>query len=574
MESTKDVCVPPERETSACSGDSEEICESTVSMSRRGWLKALGGAAGAGMLAPVMLTSRTAAAEEIGPLSEAARQSEALVRRVVAAGQQFNQPFPELPCNGDDDLYADRIGSFSKTLPHNQLGEVDTAAYSAFLDALESGENSDFEAIPGGGPGKLANPQAAYAFSLAGADSHKINMPAVHAFASARQASEAGEVYWQAVTRDINFADYDSDPLIYAAADDMTQFSDFTGPKVGGCVVPETLFRGPTPGDLNGPYISQFLYMDIPYGNKLIDQRARNPVVGDDYMTDTDSWLAVQRGILPAPVNVLAKKERYIRNNRDLGEYVHRDFSFQAYLNATLIALGFGGDALDPNPYTGLVRQAGFITFGAAGIIDLMSRAAVVGLRVAWFHKWLVHRKLRPEAFGGRLHNHLTGAASYPINNEILESSVLDEVFDRYGTYYLPQAFPEGSPTHPSYPAGHAVVAGACVTVIKAFFDEDFVIPAPVVPRKNGRSLKPFNGGPLTLGGELDKLARKISLGRNAAGVHWRADGVDGLDAGEAVAITLLQDYLRTVNESSGGLVLTRFNGETVSITQDAVTPV
>ena len=33
---------------------------------------------------------------------------------------------------------------------------------------------------------------------------------------------------------------------------------------------------------------------------------------------------------------------------------------------------------------------------------------------------------------------------------------------------YLALQYAEGSPTHPSWPSGHAVVAGACVTVIKA----------------------------------------------------------------------------------------------------------
>jgi hypothetical protein len=39
----------------------------------------------------------------------------------------------------------------------------------------------------------------------------------------------------------------------------------------------------------------------------------------------------------------------------------------------------------------------------------------------------------------------------------------------------LPMAFQEGSPMHPSYGAGHATVAGACVTILKAFFDGDVV---------------------------------------------------------------------------------------------------
>ena len=169
------------------------------------------------------------------------------------------------------------------------------------------------------------------------------------------------------------------------------------------------------------------------------------------------------------------------------------------------------------------------------------------------------------------MHNHLTGAASYPLDGEFLDSPVLDVVFRRHGTYLLPQAFPEGSPTHPSYPAGHAAIAGACVTVLKAFFDESFEIPDPRVPRRDGRSLRRYRREPLTLGGELNKLASNIALGRNIAGVHWRADGDDGLVAGEDIAITLLQDHLRTVTEVGGAFGLTRFDGTPIRITEDDV---
>lgn len=552
--------------------DDESPTEATEApvASRRAFLKGAGTTAGLTLLAG--LGVGRASAEEIGPLPPEEREADALSRRIDAAEAQSDTPEPALLCNGDEALYASRIGNFTKTLPHNELGEVDTAAYAAFLTALETNEQSDFDNIPSGGPGRLANPRAANAYSLGGADSHKIDMPAVHAFASARQAAEAGEVYWMAATRDVEFSQYRRSRLIHAAAHDMSRYSDFTGPRSGGRVRPSTLFRGLTPGDLVGPYISQFLYLDIPYGNRTNRQVARNPRWGDDYMTDYGSWLAVQRGQLPASAVNLRRQERYITSGRDLGEYVHRDYSYQAYLNAGLIALSFGPAALDPSPYATAVREGAFLTFGGAAILDLVARAAVVGLRPAWFHKWLVHRKLRPEAFGGRVHNHLRGAATYPIHAEFLDSPVLDRVYARTGTHLLPQAFPEGSPTHPSYPAGHATIAGACVTVLKAFFDETFEIPEPVEPSWGGRRLTPHCDDVLTLGGELNKLASNIALGRNMAGVHWRADGDDGLVAGETVAISLLQDYLRTVTEVGGGFGLTRFDGTDIFITADAVT--
>lgn len=542
-----------------------------LEMSRRGVLRTLGGLTGVGLLGGgAVVAPRQAEAAEIGPITGNARQVETRQRRIDAADFQALKPEPVLACNGDEALYANRIGNFTKTLPHNNLGEVDPAAYNAFLTALGSSQAPDFDNVPAGGVAKLANPRAAYAFPLTGIDSHKVDMPAVHSLASRRQAAEAGEVYWMAATRDVRFDRWDTDPLTVAAAEDMSTFSDFTGPKAGGQVTPQTLFRGLTPGDNIGPYVSQFLFLDVPYGTSgVLQQVARFPVRGDDFMFNYNNWLGIQNGAAPSSSNNFRNQARYILRGRDLGEYVHGDYSYQAYLNAALICLSLG--ALDPNPYSVAAREGGFVTFGGAGILDLVARAALSSLRAAWFHKWLVHRKLRPEAFGGLVHNQMTGAANYPLDDEFLSSPVLDVIQRNFGSYLLPQAFPEGSPTHPSYPAGHATIAGACVTVIKAFFNESFVFPEAVVPRSSGLTLRHYNDVPLTLGGELNKLASNIALGRNIAGVHWRADGDDGLVAGESVAIALLQDHLRTVVEDSAAVELTRFDGTTIQVTSEGV---
>lgn len=38
-------------------------------------------------------------------------------------------------------------------------------------------------------------------------------------------------------------------------------------------------------------------------------------------------------------------------------------------------------------------------------------------------------------------------------------------------------AYPEGSPMHPNYGAGHATIAGACVTLLTAMFDYTRKLP-------------------------------------------------------------------------------------------------
>jgi hypothetical protein len=131
--------------------------------------------------------------------------------------------------------------------------------------------------------------------------------------------------------------------------------------------------------------------------------------------------------------------------------------------------------------------------------------------------KWAVHRRLRPEEFGGRVHQTKVAAAQYPIHADLLNSAVLNAVFAADGTYLLPQSFPEGCRLHPSYPAGHATVAGACSVMLKAFFDETQIVTDCVIAAPDGLSLMPLDGIALTVGGEVNKLAFNIAMGRNFA---------------------------------------------------------
>jgi hypothetical protein len=156
--------------------------------------------AGAGLL------SCQSAFANTGPLDAPQRRHRAFVlRRDAAIFQRDLRPTPAVS-NGDEDMYANRIASFTKGLPHNDLGEVDVNAYNAYLHALNSAQGADFEAIPLGGAAKLGNPQAAYCYTLEGADAAALASPAAPAFASAQAAGEMVEDYWQALTRDVPFS--------------------------------------------------------------------------------------------------------------------------------------------------------------------------------------------------------------------------------------------------------------------------------------------------------------------------------------------------------------------------------
>ena len=486
------------------------------------------------------------------------------IRRRAALYQKELPAVEHLP-NGDDGLYPSRIASFTKGLPHNQLGEVDVKSYAALITALADGNPMLFSRIPCGGKAKLVNPQAAFAYELEGTDSHNLGMSPSPAFNSAEAAGEMVELYWQALARDIPFARYHSHIVTRSAAAELSKLTAFRAPKVAGRITPAVLFRGHTESDAVGPYVSQFLWKDVPYGALTITQRIRTAVPELDFLTSYPAWLAVQNGG-ETWANQYDPTPRYIRNGRDLAEYVHQDFSYQAFLNACLILLGMGAPRDDRNPYKHAKSEAGFCTFGAPHLLDAVARVANCGLKAAWYQKWAVHRRLRPEEFGGRVHNQWTGAAAYALHRDVLKSSAIEAVFKQHGSHLLPQAYPEGCPLHPAYPAGHAVIAGACATILKAFFDESFHVPTPVVASDDGLALTPYQGSPLTVGGELDKLASNVALGRDFAGVHWRSDSVEGLKLGEAVALGVLTDMKDCFNERFGGFSLTKFDGEIIAI--------
>ena len=77
---------------------------------------------------------------------------------------------------------------------------------------------------------------------------------------------------------------------------------------------------------------------------------------GVDYMTDFATWLAVQRGIAQGP-NAFDPVPRYMRNGRDIGQWVHIDVLFQAYFHAFLILAGAGALFDDGNPTTTILSR-------------------------------------------------------------------------------------------------------------------------------------------------------------------------------------------------------------------------
>jgi hypothetical protein len=525
---------------------------------------AVAAATGVG-LPSILLSEKAKAADDDDESSRRARSYRIRVRAAIA---EREVPTPPQISNADESRYSNFIGNYSQGLTHSSIGEVDPTAYQALLTAVTSGNPNDFANIPLGGNVKLSAPQGGLAFDLEGTDCAQLTIPPSPTVASAERAGEMVEDYWMAMARDIPFSQYGAESITAAAIVDLNTMSHFAGPKVNGKITVATLFRGIRPGDLIGPYLSQFFLLPVNFGTLSVAQKYSAYAPDTDYLTKFASWLAVQNGQGPFPANVTSGTS-YIKNGRDLGAWVHSDITFQAYLFAAQWLLTHGAPLNPGNPYLTIKNQAGVQSFGPQHILDLLGEVSNRALKAMWYQKWFVHRTLRPIAYGGLVHNTITGAATYPVHGDVLNSQALDQIFSKYGSYLLPAAYPEGNPQHPSYAEGHGVIAGACVTALKAFFNESFVLSNPVVASDNGQSLIPYTGsdaGQITVGGELNKLANNVALGRDMAGAHWRSDAEQALLLGEAVTISVLRDQRFTYNEPFNGFTFTKFDGRTITV--------
>lgn len=542
----------------------------------------LGSAAAAQQAQSLSTASPACDNDALGPDRPNQRRNKAFRVRVRAAHLEKNAGLECQDRNDDELLYSDRRASYSKGLVHDAIGEVDPVSYQSLLGALDSGDPADFELIQLGNPGgagpapgntpvhKMINPQAGLGFDLQGADAHALGIPAAPAFASAWQAGEGIENTWMAHLRDVPFRLYGASSLAAAAIADLNAASDFRGPKVAGLVTPQTLFRDPFPGCTVGPYLSQFFYRAQPFGTQDINPMSHTYAAGIDYLTSQSDWVARQNGINPGTSNVPGGLV-WMRNGRDIGAWVHVDVLFQAYFQAFLVMGSIGVGANPGNPYNSSATQIGFGTLGAPNFAALVCEVATRALKAVWFQKWFVHRRLRPEVYLGRVHVHASGQKAYDLHADILDSAAVAQSFSNNGTYLLPTAFPEGSPAHPSYGAGHATVAGACVTILKALFDTEVPVSnffTPQEPNDTGTALMNYAGsdaGLMTIAGELNKIASNVATGRNIAGVHWRTDGEESLRLGEELAISVLRDQKLTFNEDVS-FTFTKFDGSILTI--------
>lgn len=374
----------------------------------------------------------------------------------------------------------------------------------------------------------------------------------------------------------------------------------------------------------------------IQYGAQIINQRVVPHLAKRDYMTDWPSWLAVQNGAdlrgqdaYEREDTGLPKLGRFIHTPRDLATFVHFDALYQAYLNTCLLMIGLGVPYDRGLPEgAGHPTRSGFATFGDPHVLTLVTEVATRALKAVRRQKYLIHLRARPEAVAGLATLARAGRGSVlgdaadeagALERELGSTNIPGWIADLNKAtaagrpanpawladphnVLLPMAFPEGSPMHPSYGAGHATVAGACATVLKAFFemytlDEAahrrgtiradaldtsgwqalFATPLTFIeglpPAKrlssnyrtnaDGSELVAAGNLGLTIEGEINKIATNIAIGRDMAGVHYYTDYFESLRMGERVAVGILQEQMLTYREPVT-MRFTSFDGDRI----------
>lgn len=473
-----------------------------------------------------------------------------------------------------NDVYA---GLYSKGMTHDASTMIcEESRIKELQLALESGRQSDFDDLDKAGARKQVSPQAALGFEFSGADPEGIEMRKCDSLSGRETASEMAEVYGKALLRNKPFSEYENgDQDVQDVIDALNAFGDdFKGPKENGLVTAKTLFRGVAPGCTVGSYVSQLLMHPIGVGNYTIEQKG--PTKIGTYGITKANYLQIQNGNVPVSQQIDTTM-KHMYNGAQIGSTVHIDLVFQHFYEASAILLnaGVGRNAGFPT----LDKEAAFISMG--GPVEITTGVAEIArhaLKAAWVQKWRKHLRLRPEACAARVVAELDGlipdgTVHADLKNSSLVSAISAMNLSNGGESkpFLPLQYAEGSPTHPSFPAGHAAIAGACATLMKIYFADGAWSSTGLSELESVDGLSTSNyakadAGQITIHGEINKLAADISIGRNIAGVHYRIDGDEGMVLGEKVAIQYFKDMKESQNEDIGEITLIKFDGTEVKL--------
>ncbi len=411
------------------------------------------------------------------------------------------------------------IGCFHKGLYHDEACYVDKREMRKLIHTISQGNNDVIS---------LNMSDLSYC-DFIGPAVNTCRFSPPKPFQTRRFVYEMLGVYAMSLVRDIPFSRYIQDKHI-------NDFCMIFKTMHHACS-PFNIFRGPTYGDSQGPYISQFFYRDVRLGGFSVRQKYPTYISCNDHMLTWTDVRDVQNRSEEKAVLTQRESPRYIINGRDLASIVHKNSSSTIFLNVLHILLD-----LD------IAHSCDLSFCDEEEIGSVMAMIGRQALAAANYIKWKCLYP-RPEMAALEVERvYKERRNRYGISLELLQNDILVLAQEKNGTSLLSQVYPEGSPLYPSTPCAHAAVASACATVLKFYFDgtQEMYIYEPDM---NGDRI--INTGKLaTLNDELNKMVHNIGMGRCWAGVNYRMDVIKGIKLGEKVALSCLRDIVKKYTNS------------------------
>lgn len=287
-------------------------------------------------------------------------------------------------------------------------------------------------------------------------------------------------------------------------ADDYIKIMELALKRVSNEELPEELTLESIKSDVNiGAYTSSFKSLLLEVGTEA-------------YGLSEEEYLKIQNGGVVKEIGT--QKPKSIKTYGDLAAFVHNDKD-QLYQHMYFLFRSKTGHhpqfhSDNNDAFHNFVNSAPYACY-------LMSKVLYDSLRFAWVSKYK-YMMIRPEVYGNILEvtpERLSNA------DYIKESEVGKKYYEKFKTFRLALAYPEGSPQHPSYPQGHQSVSTGQAIVLKYLLDTDQEI-------KEG----------YTVQDEINKMMDVVALGRVVAGVHYHCDYYDVIKAAEKNAVISISE--------------------------------
>lgn len=405
------------------------------------------------------------------------------------------------------------INIFSKGLSHDNKGVVNISQIERFLELTIQGDIVEVMKL---------NPQAddftaSLGFDFIGCLNNSYPYSTPYSFSSNELKAYMTELYAMSLARDIPFHQYRSNPTIQQLVKIITKMEKY--PQRPTHRTTHNIFRGPTMGDIDGPYVSRFLHC-----HKYSVYQAK------DYLTTWSQLLKCQNG--EGSSNMTKDLNRYIACGRDLASIIHRVDPHQHAYN---LFYDFIKLKIPKRPSLNL----GYSHGGNLDILSVIFTVARNAYNAAAYIKWR-NMAIRPEKIGMEVERiRVKGINEYRLATP--PSDLLDLVHSKISSHLLSQVYDTGSPISPSKPSDLAALFAAVVTVFKFYFDVTGTVAAVELvdgkPKLNDKVA-------LSIEGELHKWCNNLSFGTLWAGINTYGDCINGIKIGEQVAISCLQDIV------------------------------